>query len=305
MKTDVFTFIGHKNTDLPAILWLPEGEITMVMQITHGMTEHIGRYESFAQDMTAQGIAVAGFDLRGHGQNPGSREVASFGENGWEASLQDIHLFFELLHQRFPNIPHYMLGFSLGSFLLREYLGRWPEAIHGAIIMGTGHQHALVLSGIMALVNGQIKKAGFDHTTDLVRQLSFGTYNQKFKPNRTQSDWLCTNERALDAYLADPLVRRNISSGLFWQLLDAMKRTESKGTYDNWNKNLPILLISGQDDPVGDGGKGAQAVKKSMKQAGIANVSLHLLPGARHMVLEDSPEESRSIILNWLVEQSI
>ena len=303
MRIETFEFTGSGGVKLPAILWLPEGEPKRVLQITHGMTEHIGRYEAFAGAMTAQGVAVAGYDLRGHGRNPGNPDVASFGEDGWEASLKDMHLFFEHVSARFPGVPHDMLGFSLGSFLLREYLGRWSEGVGRAIIMGTGDQPAPVLSVMMAIVRGQIKKGGFDSTTDLVRKLSFGTYNQKFKPNRTPSDWLCADQAQLDAYLADPLCRRDISSGLFWQLLGAMKRTGSKAACSTWNQSLPVLLISGQEDPVGDGGRGVRAVKKKMDAAGMKHVSLHLIPGARHIVLDEhesgAAEEAIRRIIEW------
>ncbi len=306
MHTETFAFTGFGGVKLPAILWLPDGEPRRILQITHGMTEHIGRYEALAKKLTAQGIAVAGYDLRGHGQNPGNPNVASFGEDGWEASLEDMHLFFAYLSARFPGVPHDMLGFSLGSFLLREYLGRWSEGVSRAIIMGTGYQPAPVLSVMMAIVKGQIQKGGFDNTTDLVRTLSFGTYNQKFKPNRTQSDWLCADTVQLDAYLADLLCRRDISSGLFWQLLGAMKHTGSKAACDTWNKDMPVLLLSGQDDPVGDGGRGVQAVKKQLDAAGMKNVSLRLIPGARHIVLDEhrsgAADEAVRMIGDWLKE---
>ena len=261
MRTEIFELAGYNGTNLPACLWFPEGKVKAVLQITHGMTEHMGRYEVLADYLCTRGIAAAGFDLRGHGKNPGDSEVASFGKNGWAASIADMRLFYALLQARFSGVPHYMLGFSLGSFLLREYLTKYPGEgeIAGAIIMGTGHQPGWLLSIMMGIVNGQIKKAGFDKTTDLVRQLSFGAYNQKFKPNRTAADWLCADEAELNQYLADPLVRKDISAGLFWELLGSMKRTGSAVEYDGWT-GLPILLISGQDDPVGDGGKGVRAI---------------------------------------------
>ena len=304
MRTENFDFKGYNGVQLPAVLWLPENEPKAILQITHGMTEHIGRYEAFAQKMTAQGVAVAGYDLRGHGKNAGDPAVASFGEAGWEASLQDMRLFFDCLSARFPKIPHHMLGFSLGSFLLREYLGRWPGGVRSAVIMGTGSQPGLLLSVMGAIVNGQIKKAGFDNTTDLVRQLSFGAYNQKFKPNRTASDWLCADAAQLDGYIADPLCRKDISSGLFGQLLDAMKRTGGKNACANWDKATPVLLISGQDDPVGDMGKGVRAVKKQLDKVGIQRAEMQLLPGARHMVLSEeacgAADRACSLIAGWL-----
>lgn len=304
MTTETFQFSAYNATLLPAVLWLPDTEPKAILQITHGMTEHIGRYEAFAQKMTAQGIAVAGYDLRGHGKNPGNPNVASFGEDGWDASLQNMRLFFDFIAARFPGIPHHMLGFSLGSFLLREYLDKWPDGVSSAIIMGTGTQPGFVLSIMMAIVKGQIKKAGFDNTTDLVRQLSFGTYNQKFKPNRTASDWLCADAMQLDEYIADPLCRKAISSGLFWQLLGAMKRTGSKNACVAWDKDMPVLLLSGQDDPVGDMGKGVLAVKKQLDYKGMKRVSLQLLPGARHILLNEkkcgAADQACGIIADWL-----
>ena len=169
--------------------------------------------------------------------------------------------------------------------------------------MGTGHQPGWLLSIMMGIVKGQIKKAGFDGTTDLVRQLSFGTYNQKFKPNRTDADWLCGDEGELDKYLADPLVRKDISAGLFWELLGSMKRTGSAYEYDGWDTSLPILLISGQDDPVGNGGKGVRELYDRMKKAGLENVTLKLFPGARHDLLHEEKNggaEARKLIAEWI-----
>ena len=309
MKTEIFEFAGYNGIILPAYLWLPDGEVKAVLQITHGMTEHMGRYEAFARYLCSMGITVAGFDLRGHGKNPGDAEVASFGEGGWATSIEDMRLFYELLEQRLTVVPHYMLGFSLGSFLLREYLTKYPDEgeVAGAIIMGTGHQPGWLLSIMMGIVNGQIKKAGFDKTTDLVHQLSFGTYNQKFKPNRTTADWLCADETELDKYLADPLVRKDISAGLFWELLGSMKRTGSAYEYDGWDTSIPILLISGQDDPVGDGGKGVQEISRRMKKSGMENVTIKLFPGARHDLLHEEKngaDATRKYIAEWIKQSS-
>ena len=308
MKAEYFDFSGYNQTILPGYIWLPEGEVKAVLQIAHGMTEYMGRYEAFADFLCPMGIAVAGFDLRGHGKSPGDPEVASFGEDGWAASIEDMRLFYELLKQRFSGVAHYMLGFSLGSFLLREYLTKYPGEgeIAGAIIMGTGHQPGWLLSLMMGIVNGQIKKTGFDKTTDLVRQLSFGTYNQKFKPNRTTADWLCTDETELNKYLADPLVRKDISAGLFRELLGCMKRTGSAFEYDGWDTSLPILLLSGQDDPVGNGGKGVQTLYQRMKKSGMENVTLKLFPDARHDLLHEEAncvETVRHCIADWIVSQ--
>ena len=307
MKTETFSFTGAQGMMLPAKLWLPEESPRLLLQITHGMTEHMGRYTVLAEALTAQGIAVAGFDLRGHGANPGDPDCASFGENGWEYTLEDMYLFYQLMEQRFPELPHFMFGFSLGSFLLREFLGRYDTNTAGAVIMGTGQQPAAVLSIIMAIVKTQIKLAGFDSCTPLVRKLSFDTYNQKFAPNRTDADWLCSDLAQLDAYLYDPLCRKNISSGLFWQLLSSMRRTGRKKAYENWNSWLPILLLSGKKDPVGDFQKGVIRVSKQMEEAGLGMPAVYLIPDARHDLLHEEANGqapwAREILVQWLLDQ--
>lgn len=271
-----------------AYSWLPKGEVKCVLQIVHGMTEHMGRYGELSKYLNQEGVAVVGFDLRGHGINGAGMACASFGEDGWDETLADIHLLHCSLKEKYADAKHYLLGFSLGSFLVREYFSIYENhGFAGTIIMGTGQQPAFVLSAIMAIVKGEIKKVGHDNTTDLVRNLSFGTYNKKFSPNRTKADWLCSDERELDKYIADSLSKEDISAGLFWQLLASMKRTADKNTYRKWNKNMPILLLSGENDPVGDSGKGVRLVEKSMKNAGLVNVTMKLYPGARHDILHE------------------
>lgn len=285
---EIYTYKDTTEDEIQAYIWLPNGEVKCVLQVVHGMTEHIGRYEKLATYLTQEGVAVVGFDLRGHGTKGEGMACASFGEDGWGATLEDIHQLHLSLKKRFAGAKYYLLGFSLGSFLVREYFSTYEENdFAGAIIMGTGRQPALVLSVIMAIVKGEIKKVGYDNTTGLVRNLSFGTYNKKFSPNRTKADWLCSDEVELDKYITDKLCKEDISAGLFWQLLASMKRTADKNTYQKWNKNMSVLLISGEDDPVGDAGKGVRLVEKSMKNAGLTNVTLKLYPSARHDILHE------------------
>ncbi len=306
MKTETLSFTGFGGTQLPAQLWLPEGNVRCLLQITHGMTEHIGCYQHLAEKLTGQGIIVAGFDLRGHGRNPGG-SLAVFGDGDWEASLQDMKYFFEILHHRFPEVPHYLYGFSLGSFLVRDYLDRTPEGVDGALILGTGNQPKWLLNIMLAIVRSQVNKVGSENSSPFIRTLSFGSYNQKFKPTRTDADWLCSDEDQLDQYRSDPLCRDDISSGLFYQMLEAMVRTGSRNACQNWNKSMPVLLLCGQDDPVGDMGKGTLAVKRQLEKAGISRIFFHLLPQARHMVLceekSGAAEETVRIIGQFLLQE--
>ncbi len=297
MIQEFYTYKDTAEDEIQAHIWLPRGEVKCVLQVVHGMTEHIGRYEKLAKFLTQEGVAVVGFDLRGHGLKGKGMTCASFGDDGWEATLEDIHQLHLSLKTRFADAKHYLLGFSLGSFLVREYFSMYVDHdFAGTIIMGTGQQPALVLSAIMAIVKGEIKKVGHDNTTDLVRNLSFGTYNKKFSPNRTKADWLCSDEAELDKYIADVLCKEDISAGLFWQLLASMKRTADKNAYQKWKKDMPVLLISGEDDPVGDAAKGVRLVEKSMKNAGLTNVTMKIYPGARHDVLHEEKSGTASSV---------
>ena len=286
MIQESFSFPAAHGDSLPAVLWLPDAAPRMIVQIAHGMTEHIGRFSPLAEFLTESGIAVIGFDLRGHGHNPGNPQFVSMSESGWQDSLQDIRALSGLVQQRFPGIPHALLGFSLGSFLVRDYLAQAREPLCGVILMGTGNQPSVVLTLLKALVRTQIRRAGFEASTPLVRRLSFETYNQNFKPNRTEADWLCADAAELDAYLSDPLCRPGISAGLFWMLLDSMQRTGAADFAARWPRNLPVLLLSGAEDPVGNCGKGVEAVRRQLAASGIC-VQQKLIPAARHDVLHE------------------
>ncbi len=305
MQIETIQFSGYGDKQLNARLWLPDSAPIGILQITHGMTEHIGRWETFAKALCQIGFAVAGFDLRGHGADQIQPGIASLGSDGWDASLEDMHCLFTFLQKRFPSLPHFMLGFSLGSFLLREYLGQYSESISGAILLGTGQQPGILLGILQAIIHTQINKVGWDATTPLVRKLSFETYNQKFAPNRTTADWLCSDEQQLDTYLQDPLCREHISAGLFWQLLGSMKRCGSAGGCSNWDKATPILLLSGASDPVGDMGKGVLAVQRQLQRAGLQQIELQLLPGCRHDLIHEerngAAAKARKIICRWLI----
>lgn len=306
MNTKSFRFVGANGVMLPGVIWTPICKPCMVVQIVHGMTEHIGRYEKLASILTGNGIAVVGFDLRGHGQNKGDHVCASFGKKGWRASLHDIFLFHLEINRLFPNIPYFMMGFSLGSFLVRDYLSRYNDKVAGAIIMGTGYQGGIVLSILKAAVHMEIREYGFNYFTPLVRKLSFDTYNKKFAPNKTPYDWLCSDEAELHAYMSDPLCCRNISAGLFWQMLDAMKRTGNMRTYKHWHRETPVLLLSGANDPVGDFGKGVRRLMHNMAKGGVKNVQMHLIPNARHDLLHEkrsgAADETVEILTDWLFE---
>lgn len=282
-----YTFNDRKHNHIYVTVWKPEGEIRSILHIVHGMTEHIGRYDEFAKLLNKKGIFVIGMDLPGHGRNRAGEKVASLGENGWVDTLENIEYINKELCKIYRNIPVTMLGFSLGSFIVRDYMAKDPENVSGAVIAGTGLQPSPVLSILKKVVSGQIKKVGFDHPSDLVTKLTFGTYNKKFAPARTMADWLCSDESEIDKYLEDSLSKPEISAGLFYQMLDGMQRTGKADTYNGWNKDTKVLLISGAEDPVGNNGKGVKNVKKQMEKAGMKNIRISLIENCRHDIFHE------------------
>ena len=287
MKKENLLMKGYDHTYIPVTIWSPDEEPRIILQIIHGMTEHVGRYEELAEELTKEGIVVAGFDLRGHGRQKKDPDCASMGENGWKYTLKEMRMLNRILLKRHPKCKVAMLGFSLGSFLLRDYLSYAGDHISYAILVGTGYQPAAVLGMLKNTAKKQIKKHGFDCPSKKVNKLTFGTYNKKFKPNVTSADWICSDEKERELYLNDRFCTKEISNGLFLQLLEAMHRTGEKKVYEKWNKNVNVLLLSGEDDPVGDFGKGVKKVFLQMEKAEIENVELTLIEDCRHDLLHE------------------
>ena len=304
MHSEVLSLTARDGCLLPCMLWLPDTPPTAILQITHGMTEHAGRYTALAEALTAHGIAAAAFDLRGHGRHPTVGSCAAQGKNGWSSTLSDMQTVSDMLRTRFSGVPLFHLGFSLGSFLLREFLAVSDIKINGAILLGTGHQPRAVLTVMCAIVKSQIRKVGNDETTPLIQKLSFETYNTRFRPNRTAFDWLCSDNEQLDAYLSDPLCRNSISAGMIYDLLSSMKHTAEAALCKQY-KSCPILLLSGDHDPVGDMGRGVKRVENILRRTSNAEVSCVLYPNARHDLLHEeadgTAEQARTQIVRFIL----
>ncbi len=283
-------------------------EVESVLFVLHGMTEHMQRYEKFAQNLTSKSIAVIGFDLPGHGASKKAEgNCASFGKGNWMATVDFTDHFITDLKKKY-SCPIYLMGFSLGSFLARDYLNQYSSNIEGAIIMGTGTTSKMVLNIVKALVNKEANKIGFDETSKFIKKLSFDTYNKKIKNSKTECDWLCSDEISLQEYINDPLCVQNISAGLFGDLLSSMNRNGGTSQYKTWNKNIRILIISGTEDPVGGFTKGVTKVYKKMVNSGIVNIQFFLLPG-RHDVLHEIQNKTAAIatdkIVKWMETSSL
>lgn len=305
-KQDFYYLSADGKTRIHAVIWLPEGEPKAILQIAHGVTEHMLRYGELAEFFTDRGIAVAGNDQIGHGTSIAEgAEPMYFGPTGsWDYAVEDIHTLRQTMEKKFQRLPHCLLGFSLGSFLARNYLIRYKDETDGVILIGTGQTPPFQIALAKWIAVREGRKAGEEHATPLIRKLTFGTYNKKFAPNRTDYDWLCANEEALDAYIADPLRGENFSAGLFRELLSSMSFNGKLNNIKQMNKKMPVLFMSGEEDSVGENGKGVKRAYRSFQKVGMQNVRIKLYPGLRHDILhEKCREHVFENIYHWMEEQ--
>lgn len=304
MVRNEFTFpSADGRTAIHAVEWLPEGDVRAVLQISHGVAEYILRYEPFAEYLTARGFAVAGHDHLGHGGSVAEGAARLyFGPRGsWSWVVDDLYTRRQLAGKRFPGVPCFLLGHSMGSFLARTYLIRYPGTVDGAVLMGTGQQSPALIAGGRAVAAAESARIGEDRASPLVEKLAFGAYNKRFAPNRTANDWLSVSTENVDRYLADPLCGGTPTSGLFREMLGGLTFIAKPENLKRMNLNTPILFISGEMDPVGDCGRGVKKAFRSFQKAGVRDVSLQLYPELRHEILcEDCRETVYGDIFQWL-----
>lgn len=308
MKKEDFTFKSNdQKTQIHGIIYNQTQNTKAVLQIAHGITEHAGRYEELASFLTQNDIAVVAIDLLGHGKSIyDESSKAYFGKEGtWDLVVKDLHKCKEITKQRFKNSKYIMMGFSLGSFLVRDYMIKYGEEgdIDGFILMGTGQKSKLILKMVCALVKKECKKVGEENSSPFIKKLSFETYNKSFAPNKTDYDWLLKSEEGKKNYEDDNLCYKNISAGLFRELLNGMIFTGDIKNIKKINKNTPILLISGKSDSVGDFSKGVKKTQDLFQKVGAKNISVKLYDELRHDILhEDCKVEIYKYLNNWIKE---
>ena len=282
------------KTAVHAVEWLPECAPRAVLQISHGVSEYILRYEPLASYLTDRGFAVVGHDHLGHGGSvaPGAPRLYFGPEGSWNWVVRDLESRRQLAKQRFPGIPYFLLGHSMGSFLAREHLIRYPGTVDGAILMGTGQMPPAFIATAKAFITRQIRKYGEENPSPAVERLSFGTYNRLFAPNRTAYDWLSVTPGNVDDFLSDPLCSGNPSTGLFREMLNGLEFICRDEHLKHMAPDVPILFLSGAMDPVGGCGKGVQRAFRGFQNAGVRDVSIRLYPDLRHEILNEACREA-------------
>lgn len=294
---------SNGKNDIYVREWLPDITPVGVIQICHGVAEYINRYDDFAKFLAGKGFVVAGNDHLGHGKSVANdKELGFFGENGgWELVVGDVRKLYERLHERYPRLPHFLFGHSMGSFIARTYIIRYHDGPDGVILSGTGQQPSFMVSAGIALSKSQIRKSGAGLASEFVNKIAFGSYNKKIRNSTTDWDWLSTDEEHVQKYIADPLCGFVPTSGLFRDMFTGIKYISSSRNIARVNKDLPIFLISGTADPVGDYGKGVMKAYKGYLDAGISDVTLKLYNGGRHEIVSDfCKKEVYDDVFDWV-----
>lgn len=281
-------------------VWKPEGTPRATLQIVHGIAEHVDRYDEFARFLNEHGILVAADDHMGHGKSIGEGEVPGFFRGGWDAAVADSRQLQEKLMEEYPDVPCFLLGHSMGSFMARTMLFRYPDSgIRGAIISGTGWQPAVMLKAGLALCRHEEKKFGETNTSNALNQIIFGGYNKKFKPNRTPFDWLCTDNTVVDRYIADPLCGFDATIGLARDMLTGIGMIQDRSNLEKMKKDLPVWFFAGDQDPVGNMGKGVRQAAEAFRKAGMQNVTVTLYAGRHEMLNEKNKALVYQDVLAW------
>lgn len=281
------------------LLCMPcEGEAKGVVQLVHGMAEHIRRYEDTAKALNAAGYHVVGHTHLGHGE--GAKIKGYFAEkDGWEAVLADTHAVRQWAQERFPGLKYFLLGHSMGSFVVRCYALRHTD-LDGLIISGTGHFDKPILTaggliaGLQGLFGGAAKPCKLLHT------MNFAANNKTVENPKTECDWLSRDEKQVAAYVADPLCGFMFTAKAYGDMFDGLRMLYPE-KLSGMNKDCPVYMFSGDHDPVGANGAGVRKVHDELKLAGIRDLTLKFYEGGRHeMFSEINRQEVWQDLVSWL-----
>ena len=301
MRTD-FYFDSLGGGRIHACRWIPEGDISAIVQFVHGIAEHIDRYEDFAAYLNSQGILVVAEDHMGHGKSICEQTPKGYFAGGWMAAVGDTYHLLKNTMEEFPNIPYILFGHSMGSFMARTILARYPDSgIAGAVICGSTWMPGGVVGAGKAVASLICKTGGEQNPSPFLQKMMFGGYNKKVEHPRTPSDWLTRDNNIVDAYEADPLCGFIPSAGLVRDMMDGLQYIHEPQNLYTMQKDLPVYFIAGGDDPVGGYGVGVRQAAEAFVKHGMERVEQKIYPLCRHEIHNEiNKQEVYDDVVSWI-----
>ena len=280
-----------------------EGEVRGAVQIIHGIAEHKERYDPFARFLAENGFAVYTCDLPGHG--PAEKLAGNLGlfpaEDGWGKVAETQHALTEHMGEAWPGKPLFLFGHSMGSFLARTLLIRWPGGLTGCILCGTGHQSEGLVKAGCAAAGMVTKLKGREKPSEMLRKMAFGSYNKRIPDASSPNAWLSRDPDNVAAYDADPLSGFNPSAGMLRDMMGGIRLIIDPAEQLHMDPELPVLFIAGEEDPVGEYGAGVKRAAESFTRVGMKHVEVKLYPQDRHEILNEVDRETvYADVLAWL-----
>lgn len=291
--------------DISYHVWFPEGEARGILQISHGMCEYIMRYADFAEYMAEHGFIVCGNDHLGHGGSVDSNDELGYfsHDKGWQNVVADLHTLTMIMKSNYPDLPYYLFGHSMGSFMARAYCTKYGRELDAAVFCGTGEGFD-GLGAMIAAVSAIKKVKGGKYRSAFVNKLAFGAYNSRIENKKTQYDWISRDCDIVDKYNADEKCTFVFTLNGFENLMEVLWYVNRDKWFSTLRKDLPVFLIAGDADPVGNYGKGVTGVCEKMKDF-QCDVRMKLYHGARHELLnETNRSEVYKDVLDFLTMQN-
>jgi len=290
MRTEFYFPSKDGNTEIHTIEWKPDGEVKAVLQISHGMLEHAQRYDEFAQFLAAHGFYVVANDHLGHGKSVQSEGYYGFFHEKYGNTylIGDMHTLRQRCMEKYPKLPYFMLGHSMGSILVRQYIQRYGKGLAGVILSGAvSDETTATLQAGKKICQIIAACRSWHYCSKLVNNLSFGRYDKKMKSATAEMNWITSDGPKLQEYLADPLCSFAMSVNGYYHMYCGLLQAKSEIGNRMIPKTLPILLASGAEDPVGDFGKGVKKIYDQYVSVGAQDIQLQLYENGRHEILNE------------------
>lgn len=295
---------SDKVSDIHTVIWKPQtSKIRGVIQISHGMSEHVYRYEQFAKYMTDNGFIVCGNDHLGHGKF-NTKQKGFMGEkDGYKYMVEDLNQVYNFMIVQYPGLPYFLIGHSMGSFLARYYCTLYGNELDGVIFSGTKGSEPTIEFGLL-LCNIMIFLGKGKSESKILNKVSFSSYSTKILSKKTDFDWLCSDENIVDEYIKDENCGFVFTYYAFKDLFKLLKYISASSFYKDFPKTLSTYLFSGAEDPVGNYSKGVKEVYKKLVDEGVSDVSIKLYEKGRHEMLNETNKlEVFDDVLKWIVSK--